>query len=256
MKSALKITLVYAAFASLWIILSDRIIAAWVDDIRTLTFLSSVKGLFYVTITSLMLFLMIRRELFRRNAIIADLNKMLIVKEDLIRELHHRVYNNIQVIIGVLSMETQDVNFSARTKERIVNRLLSMRSVYDVVYNYEDMKAISLGNVLSEYENVETRNIRIVEPAASTLLPVEILVSLLLVLDVILESIQDAGYCEQVDVAAASPGFLELRLGGCTDNLSTLLGENESFVRSYLASMKGDVEMIPGNPPAVRITYE
>ncbi len=255
MKSAIKIALIYAAFASLWIILSDRAIALFAENVELLTFLSSVKGLFYVSLTSFLLFLLIRREVFRRNAVISDLNRLLEVKEELIRELHHRVWNNIQVIIGVLGLETGDKDFSAGAKDRIVNRLLSMRSVFDVVYNYGDMKELSLGNVLAEYERAESRNIRIEQPGASIFLPVETLVTLLLVLDVILESVQDSGYCDTVALSAPEPGVLDLRLGGCTDDLSTLLGANESFVRVYLASLKGGVELIPGDPAMVRITY-
>jgi len=255
MKSAFRITLIYAVFASLWIVLSDRAITLFTDSVDILTTYASIKGLFFVTITSIMLFVLIRNEIARRNGIIADLNKLLVVKEDLIRELHHRVWNNIQVIIGVLGLETRDADFSAQAKARIVNRLLSMRSVYNVVYNYENMKEISLGNVLAEYERVESRKIRIIDPVASTPLPIETLVTLLLILDVVLESIQDSGYCQTVEVDAAGEGLLELRMGGCADDLSSLLGANESFVRTYLKSLKGSVKMVPGDPAVLRITY-
>jgi hypothetical protein len=254
-KSAFRITLVYLVFASLWIILSDRAIALFTDNVELLTLYSSIKGLFYVTITSAMLFVMIRNEISRRNAVIKDQKNLLEVKEDLIRELHHRVWNNIQVIIGVLGLETGDRDFSAKTKERIVKRLLSMRSVYDVVYNYGDMKKLSLGSVLAEYQRAESRNVRIEEPVPPVRLPVETLVSLLLVLDVILESVQESGYCDVVAVSVPEPGVLDLGLVGCADDLPILLGANESFVRTYLRSMDGDVTIVPGDPAVVRVTF-
>jgi hypothetical protein len=255
LKSAPRITLIYVLFASCWIVLSDRIISRFTDNIGILTTYASIKGLFFVTVTSVLLFVLIRRDSAARSAVIVRQERLLRVKEDLIRELHHRVWNNIQVVIGVLGLETGDVDFSARTKERIVKRLLSMRSVYDVVYNYEDMGNLSLGNVLSAYESARSRNIRVAPTPTTELLPVETLVSVLLVLDVMLESIQEAGYGEKVEVSAAGAGALELRLAVRVADLPALLGANESFVRAYLISLSGDVKMVPGNPSVIRITY-
>ncbi|NLJ46401.1 MAG: hypothetical protein GX430_07555, partial [Treponema sp.] len=149
MKSAIRITLIYIAVASLWILLSDRAVSLVTDDVGSLTFYSSVKGLFYVTVTGLMLFLMIRKEISVRNDVIRELNRTLEVKGELIHELHHRIGNNIQVILGVLGLETREGDFSAEAKDRIVHRLLAMRSVYDIVYDYEDMREISLRKVLA-----------------------------------------------------------------------------------------------------------
>lgn len=255
MKSAPRITLIYVLFASCWIVFSDRIISRFTDNIGILTTYASIKGLFFVTVTSVLLFVLIRRDAAARSAVIERQERLLRAKEDLIRELHHRVWNNIQVVIGVLGLETGDADFSARTKERIVKRLLSMRSVYDVVYNHEDMGRLSLGNVLAAYERTGSRNIRVAQGVTTELLPVETLVTLLIVLDVILESIGDAGHREPVEVSLADAGSLELRLAGRAADLSALLGANDSFVHTYLKSVSGDVEMVPGDPSVIRIKF-
>ncbi len=58
---ALTITLIYAAFASLWILFSDAALAAVVRDPARLVQLSVVKGIAFVTVTSLLLLLLLRR---------------------------------------------------------------------------------------------------------------------------------------------------------------------------------------------------
>lgn len=53
---ALRITLIYLAFALGWILLSDWLLSLFVDGPRLLTALQTFKGIFYVLITALGLF--------------------------------------------------------------------------------------------------------------------------------------------------------------------------------------------------------
>ena len=59
--AALRIVLVYAAFACLWILLSDKVVAWLIADPETMTLVSTVKGWLFVAVTSLLLFGLIRR---------------------------------------------------------------------------------------------------------------------------------------------------------------------------------------------------
>jgi len=60
-KSAVSISLVYLVVSSLWIFYSDKILVSLVQDKGTLTFISIVKGWFFVLVTSAMLYFLIRR---------------------------------------------------------------------------------------------------------------------------------------------------------------------------------------------------
>lgn len=255
MKSAIRITLVYLAVASLWILLSDRAVALFTEDVASLTLYSSIKGLFYVSVTGLMLFLMIRKEIAARNRVISDLNKTLEVKGELIRELHHRIGNNIQVILGVLGLETREGDFSAAAKDRIVHRLLAMRSVYDVVYDYEDMRDISLRNVLSAYEGTASRNVRVDESFPEAALPIETMVTLLLVLDMVLEAVRESGYGGTAEIFQREDRVLSIRLGGYAGPPDGFLGRDAVFVRAYLKSIRGEAYLVPGDPAEIRIRY-
>lgn len=107
MKSAIRITLFYALFSILWIVSSDKVMTTLFKDPQVIGAISSLKGLFYVLVTSTLLYVMVSREVKRKNGIIGDLDKEIHTREQLIRELHHRIKNNLQVMIGLLNIETR-----------------------------------------------------------------------------------------------------------------------------------------------------
>ncbi len=59
--SPLKIVLFYLAAGSLWILFTDSILGAFIRDIDNLTNFQTYKGLFYIALTALLLFVLIRR---------------------------------------------------------------------------------------------------------------------------------------------------------------------------------------------------
>lgn len=61
MGTALRIVLVYAVFASLWILLSDKAVALLISDPDTMTRISMVKGWLFVAVTALLLYGLIQR---------------------------------------------------------------------------------------------------------------------------------------------------------------------------------------------------
>ena len=60
MRSRIKIVLAYATFAALWIFGSDRLLAQLVHDPMLLAWIGTVKGLAFVGVTSLLLYLLLR----------------------------------------------------------------------------------------------------------------------------------------------------------------------------------------------------
>lgn len=60
-KGVLTIVFWYALFAGLYIVLSDSLVLLFFSDPRTITAISTIKGWLFVAITSLLLFLLVRR---------------------------------------------------------------------------------------------------------------------------------------------------------------------------------------------------
>lgn len=61
-----KVLIPYTVFAALWIYLSDQILAALFSDTKLLTTMQTYKGLAFITITSILLYVLLQRELKKR----------------------------------------------------------------------------------------------------------------------------------------------------------------------------------------------
>jgi two-component sensor histidine kinase len=67
-------------------------------------------------------------------------------KEQLLKEIHHRVKNNMQIIASLLSLQSEksdDEKFNALLRESR-NRINSMALVHEMLYNSEDLSKIEL----------------------------------------------------------------------------------------------------------------
>ena len=60
-RGALRVALVYAVFAALWILLSDRAMGLVWRDPETLVQASMLKGWFFVAVTTLLLYVLVRQ---------------------------------------------------------------------------------------------------------------------------------------------------------------------------------------------------
>lgn len=78
-------------------------------------------------------------------------------KEHLLREIHHRVKNNLQIISSLLNLQTegtQDENFLALIRESR-NRIKSMALVHEMLYATNDLSSIKLKDYIKNlYESI------------------------------------------------------------------------------------------------------
>ena len=61
---ALRTTILYAIIAGVWILLSDQALALFVSSPQTLIRLETYKGWAFATLTSLLLYLFLRRQFY------------------------------------------------------------------------------------------------------------------------------------------------------------------------------------------------
>ena len=74
-KAALRISLVYTAVATLWVLFSDRLLEALIPDLERLTTWQTLKELGFVAVTTLLIYYLLRQELLRRQQTEATLEE-------------------------------------------------------------------------------------------------------------------------------------------------------------------------------------
>jgi two-component sensor histidine kinase len=90
-------------------------------------------------------------ELERRDSAQA-LHRLVEQKETLLKELQHRVKNNLNVISSLLDLETQGME-EGKTKAIFVgarNRIQSMSAIYERLYLSEDLVRVELGSYIQD----------------------------------------------------------------------------------------------------------
>ena len=139
----LRITLIYLLVAGLWILFSDRLLTALVDSEAMVSRIQTYKGLFFVLVTSAMLYYLIRRNsstILRSRDRLQDL---LHEKQVLLSELHHRVKNNLAIITGLIELETESMEKTESDALRETQfRIYTLADIEELMYQEEDMTNI------------------------------------------------------------------------------------------------------------------
>ncbi len=244
MRSAVRITLTYIVIASLWIIFSDRLLSMATANPLVMTLYASIKGLAFVVVTGSILYLQVHREIEIRNAAINSRDHELEIREELIRELHHRIKNNMQVVIGLINIEGRNIEGMEGLKDRISSKLISMMSVFNIVYDIRDMSSISLDRVFEEYARINMRSIRYAAGPSQETYSVETITSIMLVIDSLIESYFSGRESLNV-IAISSPerGIVRIEYSADLDDHSmSARNDDEELIDIQLRAISGRLE--------------
>jgi two-component sensor histidine kinase len=148
--SVARIVGIYAVFGAAWILFSDEALFAMVHDPAAIAFLSLAKGWLYVLVTAALLASLIGREMGRRTALETELRSRLSEKEILLREIHHRVRNNLQVVSSMLNLEREKIETEADRSiiDDSMARIGSMAMVHERLYSVDDLGGVDMASYL------------------------------------------------------------------------------------------------------------
>ncbi len=150
--SPYRIVGAYLLFGVLWILFSDHAVNLIIDDPALRAVVQTGKGWFYVLITALFLLIFIRRDMHRREETAQGLRHALQEQAVLLREVHHRVKNNLQIITSLINLQKTGRRPSARASEELASiqrRIAAIAQVHQELYQGEELSRISLELLLS-----------------------------------------------------------------------------------------------------------
>lgn len=87
-------------------------------------------------------------------------------KEILLKEIHHRVKNNLQIITSLLSLQTDFVNTGnyLQAFEESRNRIRAMALVHEKLYSSKDLSKIDFGEYIEEFLHILGNNFAFANP--------------------------------------------------------------------------------------------
>ncbi|MDA3809346.1 MAG: HAMP domain-containing sensor histidine kinase, partial [Spirochaetaceae bacterium] len=136
-----KVALIYAFFSALWILFSDMILLNLIDDIKLLTSIQTMKGWFFILVTTLLIFNLLRREIYKVN----KLEELMIQSEKMMTISH--------LALGMANEINNPLAGIVQNAQVVKNRLLSRKKA-----NLDAAEIIGLDfNKLTEY--VTKRNL-------------------------------------------------------------------------------------------------
>jgi two-component sensor histidine kinase len=155
---SLRTSAIYWCIAVLWILGSDWVLTWLVPDPTIKNAIQSYKGLMFVSVTALLLYLTLRTQLFRwekeaaaRKKAQVELESAYHEKDILLKEVHHRVKNNLQMMTSLLSLQEKMLEDGTPQKDLFHdshNRIRAMAVVHERLYHSQNFTAVNLGDYL------------------------------------------------------------------------------------------------------------
>ncbi len=95
-------------------------------------------------------------DISERKKLINDLERSLSEKETLMKEIHHRVKNNMNMISGLLYLQADTMNSNDDAKDALmqsINRIKTLALVHEHLYKSENLANVSIKNYLESLVN-------------------------------------------------------------------------------------------------------
>jgi len=97
----------------------------------------------------------------RRKRNEEQLDAMVKERDELLKEIHHRVKNNLQIVLSIINLQRRRTNVDAQTDQILSateSRVFSMAAVHEVIYRFQDHRRIPAEEYTRAIVNRVSRN--------------------------------------------------------------------------------------------------
>jgi len=179
----LKITLIYFIIGFLWILFSDQFILSIARSDNSITVLQTYKGWFFVGITAILLFSLIKREIKKKNEVEESLIKAKfkaeesdLLKSAFLSNMSHEIRTPLNGILGFCELILDD-SFNSEEKKvfainltkngndllKLINDIMDISKIQENQLNISK-KIFNLNNLLNtlyfEYQQSDMKSMR------------------------------------------------------------------------------------------------
>ncbi|MHA7109471.1 sensor histidine kinase [Sunxiuqinia elliptica] len=171
---ALKIAVAYFILGFLWILFSDYLLQFFIVDLNVLTKWQNYKGWFYIAVTALMLYWLIRRQMQRKNRLLDELEAARLKAEEsdrlktaFLSNMSHEIRTPLNGILGFSNLISEEnvpveqkqlylkqINSNGKLLLKIINDIIEVSKIQEnqLAINYEQVDLpLLLDNFLKAY---------------------------------------------------------------------------------------------------------
>lgn len=142
-----KFTFIYLLLGLLWILFSDRLIGSMVTDHDNLTRIQTYKGWFYVIMTAILFFYILRKHLIKLRTAEQKAVESDRLKTAFLQNISHEIRTPMNGIIGFSSLLSENGLTEDQKKEYVTYILQSANRLLDLVNQILDISLIETGNI-------------------------------------------------------------------------------------------------------------
>lgn len=152
LKFEIKIAAIYFIIGSLWILFSDKFVRHLSSDIYILSELQTFKGWFYVVVTTILFYFLLKRHLKKLRKAEENAKKSDRLKTSFLQNISHEIRTPMNGVIGFTELLKSD-NLSAEQKERFLKIIIkSSNQLLSIVDDVLAMSLLETGNIKA-YKN-------------------------------------------------------------------------------------------------------
>ncbi len=135
--SAFRVSIIYLIFSALWIFLTDIILLRFIDDVEVYRSFSTLKGLFFIIASALIIYFLVNREV--RIIQKARISIEQLKSYDTLTNVHNRSSFNEKVKSLLLSEQETSVILSDINGLKLINEMYSSQEGDNALLNYANI---------------------------------------------------------------------------------------------------------------------